>query len=154
MGLTVNYEELEEFRHEVRKMAEKEFAAKAAYWDRNEEFPDANRKVLAELGYLGMGVPEEYGGAGAPMIQGVIFLEELARVCFNTALVGQIYLNGPSKAIAVLGTEEQKKRLLPGVVEGKHFLAISISEPGAGSAVTDLTSNIQVKNGKYILNGA
>ena len=153
MTNTLSHEELEEFRFEVRKMAENKFAEKATYWDRNEEYPEENKNILADLGYLGLGVAEEYGGSGAPMIQGVVFLEELARVCFNTALVGQIYLNGPSKAIQVLGTEEQKKRLLPGVIEGKNFIAISISEPGAGSAVTDLTTNVQMKNGKYILNG-
>ena len=98
--------ELEDFRSEARKLAEREFAPKAAYWDDKEEFPAANRDKLAELGYLGMFIPEEYGGSGAPVVQGTVFLEEMARVCFNTALVSQLYLNGPSRAISVLGNDE------------------------------------------------
>ena len=62
--------ELEDFRNEARKLAEREFAPRAAHWDEAEEFPAANRDKLAELGYLGMFIPEEYGGSGAPVIQG------------------------------------------------------------------------------------
>ena len=95
--------ELEAFRQEVRKFAEKAFGGKAAYWDEKEEFPAENRDLLAKLGYLGMVIPEQYGGSGAPIIQGTVFLEEIARVCFNTGLVCQLALNGPSRAIAILG---------------------------------------------------
>jgi len=145
--------DLELFRNDVRNLAEKEFAPKAAHWDETEEYPEANKNLLAELGYLGMLIPEEYGGSGLSLIHGVVFLEELARVCFNTALVGQLYLNGPAKALVELGTEEQKQRILPGVVKGEHLIAISISEPGAGSAVTDLVTNIKKDGDDYILNG-
>lgn len=145
--------DLELFRHDVRNLAEKEFAPKAAHWDETEEYPEANKDLLAELGYLGMLIPEEYGGSGLSLIHGVVFLEELARVCFNTALVGQLYLNGPAKALVELGTEEQKQRILPGVVKGEHLIAISISEPGAGSAVTDLVTHIKKDGDDYILNG-
>lgn len=80
-------------------------------------------------------------------------LEELARVCFNTALVCQLYLNGPSRAIAVLGTEEQKERFLPGVARGEYFFSIAISEPDAGSATTDLKTTAVEDGDAYILNG-
>ena len=146
--------ELEDFRHTVRNLAETEFAEKAAYWDEHETFPTPNRDKLAELGYLGMFVPEEYGGSGAPIIQGAVFLEEMARVCFNTSLVCQLYLNGPARAINQLGTDEQKKRLLPGVAQGKTFIAISISEPEAGSAVTDLRTTAVEDGDGWLLNGA
>ncbi len=145
--------ELELFRNDVRNLAEKEFAPKAAQLDETEEYPEENKNLLAELGYLGMLIPEEYGGSGLSLVHGVVFLEELARVCFNTALVGQLYLNGPAKALVELGTEEQKQRVLPGVVKGEHLIAISISEPGAGSAVTDLSTNIRKDGDDYILNG-
>lgn len=147
-------DDLEDFRGTVRRLAETEFADKAAYWDEHETFPTPNRDKLAELGYLGMFVPEEYGGSGAPIIQGAVFLEEMARVCFNTSLVCQLYLNGPARAISQLGTEEQKKRLLPGVAQGKTFIAISISEPEAGSAVTDLRTTAVEDGDGWLLNGA
>ena len=145
--------ELEDFRNEARKLAEREFAPRAAHWDEAEEFPAANRDKLAELGYLGMFIPEEYGGSGAPVIQGTVFLEEMARVCFNTALVSQLYLNGPSRAISVLGNDEQKKRFLPDMAAGKKFIAIAISEPEAGSAVTDLRTTATRDGDGWVLNG-
>jgi alkylation response protein AidB-like acyl-CoA dehydrogenase len=146
-------DELESFRREVRLMAEKELAPKAAYWDEHEEFPEANRVRLAELGYFGLLIPEQYGGFGAPIIQSSLFVEEIGRVCFNTATICQLYLHGPSRAITVIGTEEQKKRFLPGVVDGSLLMVISISEPGAGSAITDLRTTAIEDGDSYVLNG-
>lgn len=145
--------ELEAFRQEVRKFAEKAFGGKAAYWDEKEEFPAENRDLLAKLGYLGMVIPEQYGGSGAPIIQGTVFLEEIARVCFNTGLVCQLALNGPSRAIAILGNEEQKKRWLPKTVTGEYMFAIGISEPHAGSAMTDMTTTALPDGDHYVLKG-
>ena len=145
--------ELESFREDARKMAERAFAAKAAYWDEEEIYPTENLKLLAELGYLGLVIPEEYGGSGAPIIQGTILLEEIARVCFNTALVAQVGINGPSRAITILANEEQKKRWLPGCVSGENIFGIGISEPGAGSAMTDMITSATPDGDHIILNG-
>lgn len=145
--------ELESFRQEIRRTAERAFSGKAAYWDEKEEYPLENRELLARLGYLGMVIPEEYGGAGAPVIQGTILLEEIARVCFNTALIAQIAINGPARAITILGSEEQKKRWLPGCVSGQNLFAIGISEPGAGSAMTDMITSATPDGDHIILNG-
>ena len=145
--------ELESFREDARKMAERAFAAKAAYWDEEEIYPAENLKLLAELGYLGLVIPEAYGGSGAPIIQGTILLEEIARVCFNTALVAQGAINGPSRAITILGNEEQKKRWLPGCVSGENIFGIGISEPGAGSAMTDMITSATPDGDHIILNG-
>lgn len=145
--------ELESFRADVRRMAERAFRSKAAYWDEQEEYPQENRDLLAQLGYLGMVIPEEYGGAGAPVIQGTILLEEIARVCFNTALIAQLALNGPARAVTILGSEEQKRRWLPGCVSGEHLFAIGISEPGAGSAMTDMSTSATPDGEHIVLNG-
>ena len=145
--------ELESFRQDARKMAERAFAAKAAYWDEEEVYPAENLKVLADLGYLGIVIPEEYGGSGAPIIQGTLLLEEIARVCFNTALVAQVGINGPSRAITILGNEEQKKRWLPGCVRGENIFGIGISEPGAGSAMPDMITSATPDGDHIILNG-
>ena len=145
--------DLESFRQEIRKTAERAFGPKAAYWDEEEIYPQENRDLLAQLGYLGLVVPEEYGGSGAPIIQGTILLEEIARVCFNTALIAQIGINGPARAIAVLGNEEQKRRWLPGCVSGEYLFGIGISEPGAGSAMTDMITSATDDGDHIILNG-
>ncbi len=147
-------EELEQFRDHVRRFAEKEFAPNAARWDENEEFPEENRKLLAEEGYFGLLIPEEYGGHGAPVMQSVLFVEEIGRVCFNTATICQIYLHGPARAITILGNDEQKKRWLPGVVSGQNMFAISISEANAGSAVTDLKTKAVKDGSDYIISGS
>ena len=145
--------ELESFRDEARKLAERAFAAKAAYWDEKEIYPMENLKLLAELGYLGLVIPEEYGGSAAPVIQGTLLLEEIARVCFNTAPVVQGAINGPSRAITILGSEEQKKRWLPGCVRGENIFGIGISEPGAGSAMTDMITSATPDGDHIVLNG-
>jgi len=143
--------ELEAFRQEIRKTAERAFKEKAAYWDAHEEFPYENRELLRKLGYLGMVIPEQYGGVGAPVIQATILLEEIARVCFNTALVAQLAINGPSRAIAVLANEEQKQRWLPKCASGEYQFYIGISEPGAGSAMTDMVAGVSDDGGDQVI---
>lgn len=145
--------ELEEFRAAVRKFAVDAFAAKAAYWDEKEEFPQENRDLLAKLGYLGLVIPEQYGGSGLSILHATVFLEEISRVCFNTALVCQVAINGPSRAIEILGTEEQKKRLLPKCVSGEYMFGIGMSEPGAGSATTDMVTSVTPDGDGWRLNG-
>ncbi|MFZ5487238.1 MAG: acyl-CoA dehydrogenase family protein [Pseudomonadota bacterium] len=145
--------ELEEFRAAVRKFAVDAFAAKAAYWDEKEEFPRENRELLAKLGYLGLVIPEQYGGSGLSILHATVFLEEISRVCFNTALVCQLAINGPSRAIEILGTEEQKKRLLPKCVSGEYMFGIGMSEPGAGSATTDMVTSVTPDGDGWRLNG-
>ncbi len=146
--------ELEAFRQEVRRTAERAFKDKAAYWDEREEFPAENKDKLAELGYFGLLIPEQYGGLGAPLIQGAICVEELARVDLNTALVCQLYLHGPAGHIAAIGTEQQKRRFLPKLARGEIFFGISISEPHAGSAVTDLKTIATLEGDQVVLNGS
>lgn len=145
--------ELEEFRAAVRKFAVDAFAAKAAYWDEKEEFPQENRALLARLGYLGLVIPEQYGGSGLSILHATVFLEEISRVCFNTALVCQLAINGPSRAIEILGSEEQKKRLLPQCVTGAYMFGIGMSEPGAGSATTDMVTAATPDGDGWRLNG-
>ena len=137
----------------MRKFAVDAFAAKAAYWDEKEEFPRENRELLAKLGYLGLVIPEQYGGSGLSILHATVFLEEISRVCFNTALVCQIAINGPSRAIEILGSEEQKKRLLPKCVSGEYMFGIGMSEPGAGSATTDMVTSVTPDGDGWRLNG-
>jgi butyryl-CoA dehydrogenase len=143
----------ESFRAEVRAFAERHFAAKASYWDEHEEFPEENRRTLAAAGWFGLLIPPEYGGRGAPLIRSILFVEEMARVCFNTTTICQIGLHGPARAIAVLGNDEQKRRFLPGCASGEHLFAISITEPGAGSATTDIETTARDDGDAWLLDG-
>ena len=102
--------ELEEFRAAVRKFAVDAFAAKAAYWDEKEEFPQENRELLAKLGYLGLVIPEQYGGSGLSILHATVFLEEISRVCFNTALVCQVAINGRRSGSLRIGQQKARRR--------------------------------------------
>ena len=146
--------ELNEFRAEVRKMAEGNFAAKAAHWDETETFPEENRLKLGELGYLGLSIPEEYGGSGASFMHALIAVEEIARVCPNTAVISQLYFNNAAVHIAALGTEAQKKKFLPKVTTGEYFINITITEPHAGSGMTDMKTTATIEGDEVVLNGS
>src|SRR5690606_3552252 len=122
-----------ELRERARRFAESELRPHAATWDEREIFPDRSYRLLREHGLLGLTVPEEYGGGGLGVVDGCIVVEELARCCVASAMVAQSFLNGPWRVVLILGTEEQRRRLLPGVAAGTRHFAIAMSEPGAGS---------------------
>lgn len=83
------YPDLEAFRQDLRTLAERAFHARAAYPDEEEVYPTENLKLMAEPSYPGTVIPEACGGSGAPIIQGTMLLEEIARACCNTVLVAQ-----------------------------------------------------------------
>ena len=133
--------EQEALRETVAALAAELYAPQAAAWDAERTpFPDAERRRLAELGYMGMGLPPEYGGGGADLLDSLIVIEELAKAA-PTAAFGVFEANtGPARVIDLFGTPEQKQRLLSPVAAGEVTMAISISEPDAGSAATDMTA--------------
>ncbi len=131
-----------------------EVKPQAAFWDEHEQFPESSYAALRASGLLALTVPEEFGGAGKGVFEACLVLEELARGCMATALVAQMFFNGPPRAIAVLGTEEQKQRLLPGVASGERYFAIAMTEPGAGSSGTELMTDVRHgEEGDLLLNG-
>lgn len=111
------------------------------------------RRQLGDLGFLGIALPEKYGGAGAPLAQALVVIEEFAKVCRPAAF--QIFEanTGPSQVINHLGTEEQRERWLPPIITGEKTMAVAISEPDAGSAATDMRTTAKPVDNGYILNG-
>jgi alkylation response protein AidB-like acyl-CoA dehydrogenase len=123
----------------VRKLAQSEFRHRAArYMDGS--FPHENIDKLAGLGILGMAVPEEYGGSGMGVIDTALVLEEIAKVCYVTA-------------IASYAPESIKRRILSDVCTGKCILAICMTEPHAGTDVANYRTNTTIKGDRLILNG-
>lgn len=125
----------------------------AARWDADEVFPEASLDRLRAAGLSGLTVPETYGGSGLGVVEACAVLEELAVACQSTAMALQLYVNGPPRAIAVLGDEAQRERFLPGAVSGERFFAIAISEPQAGSDATAMTTTITPDGRGYRLDG-
>jgi alkylation response protein AidB-like acyl-CoA dehydrogenase len=143
----------ETLRDTARRLGEQELRSHAAQWDAAETFPERSLELLREVGLLGVTVPEAYGGQGHGTLEACIVLEELARCCFNTALIAQMFLNGPPRAINLLGNDEQRRRLLPGVVDGSRYFAIAMTEPNAGSAGLQLETALTADGRGFRLDG-
>jgi alkylation response protein AidB-like acyl-CoA dehydrogenase len=113
----------------------------------------ADRRRLGDLGFLGIALPERFGGSGAPLSLALAVIEEFAKVCRPAAF--QIFESntGPAQVINHLGTEEQRERWLPPIIAGDATMAVAISEPDAGSAATDMRTHAERGGDGYVLNG-
>jgi alkylation response protein AidB-like acyl-CoA dehydrogenase len=133
----------------VRKLAQEQFRAAAFKW--NGEYPEANEKILRDQGFFGLSLPLEYGGGGLTLVEELLVLEEIGRVCPDTAFV--LAMTGPARIIAELGSEDLKQRYLPPFCREGCKIAIAISEAEAGSAVTELRTKARVEGKKVIIDG-
>ena len=115
--------------------------------------PVENLRLLGELGILGLVLPEAYGGGGRPEVDAVIAIEEIAHACPVTGDHALMAITGPAGFIAKYGTEEQSRRYVPPVCAGEERFAISLSEPEAGTALTDLKARAELRGGECVLNG-
>ena len=116
-------------------------------------FPWENIRDLANIGVLGMAVPEEYGGLGLPVFDTALVLEEIAKGCYVTAMAVLGEVGVQTKIIDAYAPENIKRRLLPGVCTGEVILAVCMTEPHAGTDVANYRTNADVKGDKLVLNG-
>ena len=136
----------------VRALAHKEFRPRAAkYMDGT--FPWENMRPLAELGILGMAVPEEYGGLGLPVFDTALVLEEIAKVCYVTAMAVLGEVGVQTRIIATYAPQAIKERILPAVCRGECLLAICMTEPDAGTDVANYKTNVDRLDNGLRLNG-
>jgi alkylation response protein AidB-like acyl-CoA dehydrogenase len=136
----------------VRELAQGEFRARAQGY-MNGAFPWENMRRLAELGVLGMAVPEEYGGLGLPVFDTALVLEEIAKVCYVTAMAVLGEVGVQTRIIAAYAPEPIKQRILPAVVSGDCLLAICMTEPDAGTDVANYKTNVDRVGNRLKLNG-
>jgi alkylation response protein AidB-like acyl-CoA dehydrogenase len=145
-------EEQRAFVGNVRKLAQSEFRARAPkYMDGS--FPWENIRQLADLGILGMAVPPEYGGSGMGVLDTALVLEEIAKICYVTAMAVLGEVGTQTRVIATYAPEGIKRRLLPGVCTGECILAICMTEPHAGTDVANYRTNATVTGDRLRLNG-
>jgi alkylation response protein AidB-like acyl-CoA dehydrogenase len=150
--LTSLSDEQRQFIQTVRDLAQSEFRARALqYMDGT--FPWENLRQLAELGVLGMAVPEEYGGLGLPVFDTALVLEEIAKVCYVTAMAVLGEVGVQTRIIAAYAPEPIKQRILPAVVSGDCLLAICMTEPDAGTDVANYRTNVDHVGNRLRLNG-
>jgi len=140
-------------REVARKFADNELRPRAAEIDEKEEVPMEIIRKAADLGFLGVVFPEQYGGGGFGEIGYCVMLEEIARGCNSTAVVIGGHQSLGAMAIYLAGTEEQKQKYLKPLAEGKKLGTFALTEPAAGSDAAALKTTAQ-KNGQcYLLNG-
>ena len=139
-------------RDAVRDLCRGEFAPQAAQWDRDDAIPPAAIAKLAEMGLLGMNIPEEWGGLGYDARTVVTVIEEIARVSAALAIMVAVHNSVGAYPIYAYGTEEQRKKYLPRLTTGAVG-AFSLSEPGAGSDASALTTTARRDGDQYVLNG-
>jgi len=140
-------------RQMARDFAESRLAPIADEIDRTAKFPEATVKEMGELGFLGLAVPEEFGGVGADMTSYALVVEEVSRVCGSHGLTVAAHNSLGCWPIAALGTDEQKKKFLPPAASGESLLSFGLTEAGAGSDAGG-TRTTAVRDGDdWVLNG-
>lgn len=146
-------EDHEGIRELARDFAESTLAPLAAEIDKNEKFPMEIVQQMGELGFLGLKIPEEYGGLGLDMRSYVSVMEEIAKKCPVATLFISSANSLSTAPIVLNGTEEQKEKYLPGVAAGETIIAFALTEPNAGSDAASLKTSAVKDGDDYILNG-
>ena len=136
----------------VRDLCRGEFAPQAREWDRNDAVPPSAIAKLADIGLLGMNIPEEWGGLGYDARTVVMVIEEIARVSAALAIMVSVHNSVGAYPIYEYGTDEQRKKYLPKLTSGAVG-AFSLSEPGSGSDASALTTTARRDGDHYVLNG-
>jgi len=136
----------------ARALADGVFRDRAARWDEDEAYPWDNVKDLVRAGFMGITIPRAHGGPGGSVLDVLLVVEEIARVCGVTARIVVEGSLGVVGALTAYGTEAQKRRYFPWVLEGEKP-AIAITEPEAGSAATDLATRADESPEGYTLTG-
>lgn len=140
-------------REKVRKFAETEILPVASELDEKGQFSVDLTLKMAELGLLGMIVPEKYGGHGLDTLSYIIAVEELARIDGSQAATVASHNSLGIAPIYKFGTEEQKQKYLPPLMKGDKLWAFGLTEPNAGSDSRGTESNAVLENGEWIING-
>ncbi|MDH4273046.1 MAG: acyl-CoA dehydrogenase family protein, partial [Candidatus Aminicenantes bacterium] len=146
-------EEQKSLRESIRNFAQKEIQPLIKEFDEKGEWPEVLTKKLADLGLLGIVVPQEYSGCGYSNIDYVIILEELSKVDPSVGLVVAAHNSLCSNHINLFGTEGQKKKYLTRLAEGKALGAWALTEAGAGSDAAAMKTRADKKSDHWILNG-
>jgi len=153
----VNFEldqEHELLRDTVRQFALEKVAPVAEELDREKRFPYELVSELAELGLMGMTIPEEYGGAGADTLAYAIAVEELTRIDSSVAITVAAHHSLGTLPIYYFGSDEQKRDWLPELASGRRLAAFGLTEPNAGSDAGATRTTARLENGEWVVDGA
>ena len=141
-------------RRTVREFAETKVAPVAEELDREQRFPYELVSELADLGLMGMPIPEEYGGAGADTLSYAIAVEELTRIDSSVAITMAAHTSLGTMPILMFGSEQQKQQWLPDLASGRKLAAFGLTEPGAGSDAAASRTTADLRDGNWVINGS
>lgn len=142
-----------EIQRNVREFCQRHVAPHAREWDEQERFPHEIVPKLAELGLLGIRIPEEYGGAGLDTLAYAVIIEEIAKFDGSLALTVASHNGLGTGHILAFGTEEQKRRYLPKAASGQWLAAWGLTEPGSGSDAAGMRTRAVRKGDGWVING-
>ncbi len=146
-------EEQRMLKETVGRFVDKDVIPLAAEIDEQERFPEENFKSMADMGFFGITIPEEYGGSGSDFLSCVLVMEELARGCVSTANTYGSHAILCTENIFRNGSEEQRRKYLPDLISGKKIGALCITEPESGSDALSMRTRAVKKGDHYILDG-
>ena len=147
-------QEQELVRRTVREFAESRIAPVARELDREHRFPYDLVAELAQLGLMGMTIPEEYAGAGADTVSYVVAVEELTRIDSSVAITVAAHHSLGTLPIFYFGSEEQKQEWLPQLASGERLAAFGLTESGAGSDAGATRTTAELRDGRWLVNGS
>ena len=147
-------EEHLELQASFKEFAENEIKPLAKEIDETERFPLESVKKMAEMGMMGLPIPEEYGGSGIDQLGYVLEIEELAKVCATTAIIVSAHTSLCCWPILKFGTEEQKQKYLVPLARGEMLGAFALTEPSAGTDASMQKSTAVLDGDAYVLNGS
>jgi alkylation response protein AidB-like acyl-CoA dehydrogenase len=153
LDFTLSSEQIE-LQDSVRKFAKNELTTVAAEIERTGKPP--TKKIIqkfSDMGFLGVNLPQKYGGLGMSNFEAVLVLEEVAKISIALAFPVFESCFGPALAISYFASEKLKEKTLFKVCSGNMILAVAMSEPHAGSALTDLSTSATISNGRILVNG-
>jgi butyryl-CoA dehydrogenase len=146
-------EEQQLIRENIRDFTRQYLDPVAAEIDENSRYPEEVIAKLAEMDWMGMPYPQEYGGAGLDYLTYVMVIEEISRSCAATGFTVSCHTSLASGPIFYYGTEEQKQKYLVPLCKGQHIGAFAVTEPGAGTDVGAASSTAVLDGDEYVLNG-
>jgi len=138
----------------TREFAQAEIEPHAAEWDRDHHFPRELYGKLAELGLMGVCIPEEYGGAGADFLSYVLVLEELSRADAGVGVTVAVHTSAVTLPILLFGTDEQRSRFVPPLARGEAIGAFALTEPESGSDAGSLRTRAEASGDGWRIAGA
>lgn len=147
-------EEQQALQETARKYAQERLPAHAKHCEEHDEPPSHELvREFAEMGFLGINVSSGYGGLGLGNLEALIVIEELAKISGAVAFPVFESCVGPVRAIEHFAGESLRRKVVPAVCRGEKIVAVSMSEPNAGSALTDLTTRARIEKDRVVVNG-